>query len=179
MECRCGTMKHGSDFQMRLAAPKALRRHGISMAIKPGWIPPRSPYSLIQEDIFPDEWLMLIVCMMLNCTRRKQVEKVLPEFRKRWPTPQDFLRADIAEIEDVCRPLGFAVRRTHNMRSMTERYLAAPWQRARELPGIGEYAAASWEIFCQGVFQDKSPNDHALTQYYNWFKQQRKRPRTG
>lgn len=42
---------------------------------------PRSPeHPLIQEDLLHNEWMILVVCMMLNQTQRKQVEKVLPKF---------------------------------------------------------------------------------------------------
>jgi len=137
----------------------------------PGWMPPRSPFGLLQEDLWPNEWLILISCMMLNQTSRKQVEKVLPEFVKLWPTPQLFLEANPLAVSDVCRSLGFATRRTDNMLKMTRRYLTGPWEHARDLPGIGEYGARSWEIFCRGIIGDEAPNDHALVDYWTWYKQ--------
>lgn len=106
--------------------------------------------------------------MMLNCTSRKQVEKVLPEFIKRWPTPVDFMSTKRDDVVEVCRSLGFANRRTDNLYKMTERFIAGPWSDVRELPGIGEYAARSYEIFCLGHMGTSCPNDHALTQYYEW-----------
>ena len=133
-------------------------------------IPARSPYSLIQEDLWPDCWMILVSCMLLNCTTRKQVEKVLPEFRKRWPTPQSFMHADDIDVVELCRPLGFANRRTTNLKKMTERYVAGPWQHASELPGVGVYASRAWEIFCQGTIGTEPPKDHALVQYYEWVK---------
>jgi methyl-CpG-binding domain protein 4 len=142
------------------------------MAIKPGWIPPRSPYSLIQEDLWPDEYMILVSCVMLNCTSRKQVEKVLPEFRRRWPSPRLFKEAPNHEVVDLIRSLGFSSRRTLNLKKMTEAYLAGGWSHARELPGIGDYGAAAWEIFCRGVFSPEPPKDHALTQYWSWFRTQ-------
>jgi methyl-CpG-binding domain protein 4 len=135
------------------------------------WTPPRSPFGLLQEDLWPNEWMILISCMMLNQTSRKQVERVLPEFAKRWPTPGQFIRANRVEIYEVCRSLGFANKRSDNMMKMTHEYLAAPWQHARDLYGIGEYGARSWEIFCQGIIGDEVPNDHALTDYWRWYKQ--------
>ncbi len=108
---------------------------------------------------------------MLNCTTRKQVEKVLPEFRRRWPTPQAFMSADVDEVMTLCRPLGFANRRTANMKKMTARYLMAPWEDVRELPGVGEYAARAYEMFCLGEFGTEPPKDHALVQYWNWYVQ--------
>ncbi len=133
-------------------------------------IPPRSPFSLLQEDLAPNAWLVLVSCMMLNCTTRKQVEKVLPEFMKRWGTPQAFLYANELEVIELCRPLGFANRRTRALRKMTEQYVKHEWLHAKELHGIGVYASRAWEIFCQGILGDEPPQDHALVQYWKWRK---------
>lgn len=130
--------------------------------------PVRSPFGLIQEDLWPDTWLILVSCMMLNCTSRKQVEKVLPEFMRRWPTAGDFIRANDEDVIALCKPLGFANRRTTNLKKMTEVYLATDWTHARQLPGIGEYAARAWEIFCEGVLGSEPPKDGALVRYWNW-----------
>lgn len=88
------------------------------------------------------------------------------------------MKADRDEVADVIRPLGFVNRRTANMFKMTEAYLTAPWQHARELPGIGEYGARAWEIFCKGELGDEPPKDHALVLYYDWVKQ-RAQPQSG
>lgn len=142
--------------------------------IKPGWIPPRSPFGLIQEDLWSQrpesEWLILVSCMLLNCTTRKQVEKVLPEFIKRWPTPRCFVRARRSQVMALIGPLGFVSRRTDNLMKMTHSYLAGQWEHAQELPGIGAYAARAWEIFCRGELGNEPPKDHALTQYWHWMK---------
>jgi len=137
--------------------------------LKKNWFPPRSPYTLIQELIWPDEWLTLIVCMMLNCTTRKQVEKILPKFQERYPTPQDFIVSNPTEVENICRSLGFAKRRTKNMFKMTEAFLAGNWSTARDLPGIGEYGSAAHKIFFEGDVPETPPNDHALKQYVEWY----------
>ncbi len=131
-------------------------------------IPKRSPYGLIQEDLWPNKWLILVSCMMLNCTTRKQIEKVFPSFIKRWPTPQAFMEAKEEDVASLCRPLGFANRRTKNLMRMTERFLTSDWSDPRELPGVGEYAARSYEIFCMGKVGNTDPNDHALTRYWLW-----------
>jgi len=110
---------------------------------------------------------------MLNCTTRKQVEKVLPEFVKRWPTPQDFIKAATVDVATLIKPLGFVQRRTVALKRMTELYLAGPWSDPRELPGIGEYGARAWEIFCKGDLGNEPPKDHALVQYWEWAKQRR------
>lgn len=133
-------------------------------------IPPRSPYGLIQEDIAPNEWLILVSCMMLNCTSRKQVESVFPQFVKQWSTPEAFLLADELDVVALIRPLGFANRRTKALRKMTEAFVKHEWTHVKELHGIGVYAARAWEIFCQGIVGDEPPQDHALVRYWQWRK---------
>lgn len=56
------------------------------------------------------------------------------------------------------------------MQKMTRVYLTTDWQHAKELPGIGAYAAAAWEIFCDGTIPIEEPKDHALVLYYRWLK---------
>lgn len=140
--------------------------------MKPGWIPPRSPYSLIQEDLWSakseSEWHILVAAVMLNCTTRKQVDRVLPSFLQQWPTPRQFVHASPDDVALLIRPLGFANRRTANLLKMTHHYLAGPWSDARELPGIGEYGARSHEIFCLGILGDEAPKDGALGRYWAW-----------
>lgn len=133
-------------------------------------LPRRSPFGLLQEDVWPNDWMILIVAMMLNCTSRRQVEKVLPTFMDRWCTPQAFMDADEQDVVALCKPLGFANRRTKNMFRMTERYLSSSWDDPRELPGVGEYGARSYEIFCMGKLGDEAPKGHALVRYYEWSK---------
>ena len=137
-------------------------------------IPPVSPHGLIQEAYWPDRWKILVVCMMLNRTSRKQVEKILPKFFKKWPSTTEFLSAQHDEIVELCRPLGFANRRTDVLLKMTEKFVTHDWVDVRELPGVGEYAARSFEIFCCDNLGCETPNDHALAKYFEWVKKGRK-----
>lgn len=132
----------------------------------------RSPFGLLQEDLYPNAWLVLVSCMMLNCTSRKQVERVLPTFIAKWPTPQSFLGADKENVVEVCKPLGFANRRSDNLLKMTERFIASPWDDPRQLPGIGEYAARCYEMLFMNELGEEAPKDHALVQYWHWSKSQ-------
>lgn len=115
--------------------------------------------------------MILVSCVMLNQTSRKQVEGVWPTFVSRWPTPEAFLQADINEVRNIIKALGFANRRTENLVKMTQRFIAGEWKHARELPGIGEYGARMWEIFCRGEIGKTPPKDHALTKYWEWYIQ--------
>lgn len=133
-------------------------------------IAPISPFGLIQESLYPNEWYILLACMMLNCTSRKQVDSVLPVFIKKWPAPKDFLEADVLDVENTIKSLGFKSRRTKALREMTQQYLCKNWKHVIELKGIGNYAARSWEIFCKKQLGSEEPKDHALVVYWKWAK---------
>lgn len=133
-------------------------------------IPSRSPYGLIQEDLWPDKWKILLSCMFLNCTTRKQAEKILPILFKKWPHPQDLMSCDIEELRSIIKPLGFANRRSISIVRMSKSFLFDDWKDPRDLPGIGEYAGSAYDIFCKGVLGDSPPKDKALVKYYYWRK---------
>lgn len=138
--------------------------------VKPGWIPKASPYCLIQEQLFPNEWLILVAALFLNLTTRKQVDKVFPHFVKKWPTPHALLSCDTKDLVSLISPLGFGNRRADRIIRMTQDYVSKPWVHAQELHGIGEYGSRSWEIFCLGYLGDDPPTDGALVKYWKWAK---------
>lgn len=131
-------------------------------------IPPRSPYGLIQEDLWPDRWKILLACMFLNCTSRKQAEKILPSFFKKWPTPQALISCDVNQLKDTIKSLGFVNRRSESILKMSKAFIQGNWKDPRDLPGIGEYAGTSYEIFCMGIIRPETPSDGILAKYHSW-----------
>lgn len=107
---------------------------------------------------------------MLNCTSRKQVEKVWPEFVVRFPTPHALLASSDDEVKVVISSLGFKDRRTKMLFAMTREYVKDEWTTARELPGIGEYAVRMHEMLFCGHLGDAPPKDHALVRVWEWMK---------
>lgn len=133
-------------------------------------IPPRSPYGLIQEDLWPDEFHILVACMLLNCTTRRAVEKVMPRLFDRYPDAPAMAEADVEELSDVIGSLGFRNRRAVGLVKMSKAYLRGDWHHASELPGVGPYAAAAWDIFCKRRVPIDPPKDHALVLYHSWWR---------
>lgn len=132
-------------------------------------IPLRSPYCLIQEDLWPDKWKILISCILLNRTSRKQVEKILPTLFKLCPTPQDMIDCNIDLLTSVIAPLGFKNKRVITLIKLSKNFLEQNWKHARDLPGIGEYGSDVWDIFVRGIIPKSCPKDHALTLWWNWY----------
>lgn len=135
------------------------------------WIPPRSPGDLIQESLWPDEWKILVACMLLNQTTRKQLDKVVGPFFERWPTPHALLASSPEEIGSMLKPLGFWRRRPLTLLKFSRQYIDKQWKEPKELHGVGKYASDAWHIFIKGDWKAVEPNDHALNFYHNFLKE--------
>ena len=117
---------------------------------KNSWIPPRSPKPLIQEDLWPNEWKILVACILLNLTTRKQVETVIYDLFNKWPDAISLSKANERDLSELLKPLGMYKRRAKSLKRMSGEYLANSWNTAKDLYGCGKYADDCWRIFCQG-----------------------------
>jgi methyl-CpG-binding domain protein 4 len=132
------------------------------------WTPPRSPHGLIQEDLWPNEWKILISCLMLNLTTRKQVDGVIYKFFDKWPDPASLEAAEAHELEDIIKPLGMWKKRSQTLLRFNREYLMGKWKTAKDIHGCGKYADDCWRIFCLGTWTSVIPQDHALNKYHNF-----------
>jgi len=129
-------------------------------------IPVRSLRRLIQEDYYPDEFKVLVCCLLLNRTRGKQVRGVVDKLFEKYPCAYDMARAVEEDLVDLLQPLGFQKQRAKRLIQFADAYQGIWWQDARELPGVGEYAFDCWRIFFLEELGDVCPNDHALSDYW-------------
>lgn len=67
------------------------------------WIPPKSPFNLIQESLFHDPWKLLIATIFLNRTTGRKAIPVMWEFFRRFPNPEITRKADWKEIAGMYR----------------------------------------------------------------------------
>ena len=61
------------------------------------WVPPKSPYNLIQEQLWEDPWKIFVACIFCNLTRRVDAEPYMWQFfdnRDKWST----IKKQIIEI---------------------------------------------------------------------------------
>ena len=140
----------------------------------------QSPYSLIQEQLRGDEWKLFVACSMLNLTTAVQVKQIIWEFFRRWPTASDCVSADPDEIRELIRPLGLYNRRTRTLQRLSRSFRDGSYKSIRDIPGVGQYAADSHRIFCEGILIENA-NDIVLQTYLKWAKNYvkvNKKPRT-
>lgn len=112
------------------------------------------------------QWRMLVGCILLNVTTRRQAEPVWPELFRRWPTPEALAAADRDELGELLRPLGCWRRRAASLSTFSSEWcnLEGVPEEVESLPGIGKYAGDSWRIFVLG-HQDVEPTDKELRRY--------------
>ncbi|TXI87436.1 MAG: hypothetical protein E6Q36_07500 [Chryseobacterium sp.] len=129
-------------------------------------IPPRSPYSLIQEDLFNQPFWLLVTCILLNRSSRSVAERVLSDMIMRWPDSRALSRSDRAELAACVRSLGFMKRRTEFIINLANADVLGYDLITQK--GIGEYAARSYKIFCCNELGESEPTDGPLKQYWQW-----------
>jgi methyl-CpG-binding domain protein 4 len=126
-----------------------------------------SPHRLLQELVPADAWHIFVVCILQNRTTGAQVEAVIDRFFERYPTPRELATADRSELEALIRPLGLWRRRAKTLVEMSRRVASGEWSNPFDLPGVGPYAADSYEIFVKGNL-DVTAKDSWLRRYLEW-----------
>ena len=111
-----------------------------------------------------------VIC--LNQTGRKKVKKILPEFFKKFPTPEQLFESDRETIAEMLKDLGMKNVRAHRIWRMTEEYMTWDGEDATELFGIGKYGSDSYEIFYKNRIpdnvQDKELRRYIREEYGNY-----------
>ena len=127
---------------------------------------------MLQEDMWPDKWKILVVCSLHNQTSRKQVDKVYKKLFEKYPNPVSMSNAAHEDLSTIIKPLGFYNRRAQALIRMSRDFLEKDWSRASELYGCGKYADDCYRVFCTGEWKSVEPTDHALNDYVDWLKQE-------
>tara|TARA_B100000214_G_C23967250_1_gene628363 strand:- start:2342 stop:2776 length:435 start_codon:yes stop_codon:yes gene_type:complete len=133
------------------------------------WIPPKSPYTLLQEQLWQDPWKIFVCCIFCNLTKRLTAEPYFWEVLNRWSTPEELAKADYDELVELIQPLGLSQRRAKALKQMSYEYTHKDWKDdPRSLYGIGKYASDAYMIFCKGKWRETEPKDSALVNYRNY-----------
>ena len=136
------------------------------------WKAPKSPYRLIQEQLWKDPWKIFVACIFCNLTKRIQSEPYMWQFFKKYPTPQAASRAKLEAVQKMIQPLGLSQRRSKALIQMSKDYMQKDWRNQPEiLYGIGKYGSDAYRIFCKGDWQNVTPKDGALVNYHTFLKE--------
>jgi len=118
---------------------------------------------LLQEIYRDDPWKMLVCCILLNLTKRKQVDGIRHELFSKYPTEYEMIEADEDELSELLKPLGLYRKRAKTLIKFSWMWING-FSDVEELHGVGKYAKDSWEIF-QMNNKDVKPTDKVLLEY--------------
>ena len=135
------------------------------------YTPPKSPFNLIQEELYTDPWKLLVATIFLNKTGGRNAIPVLWKFFDQFPNADATSRADAQQIEGIIQPLGLFRKRAQILIRFSREYLEKMWTYPHELYGIGKYGNDSFRIFCLGEYQDVLPDDRKLNLYHSWLSE--------
>ncbi|CAN4123491.1 unnamed protein product [Withania somnifera] len=102
------------------------------------WVPPRSPFNLLQENHAHDPWRVLVICMLLNCTTGVQVRRVIEDFFTLCPNAVAATEVAPEDIEKLIRPLGIYTKRSLAIPQLSQEYLGKTWTHVTQLHGVGK-----------------------------------------
>lgn len=129
-----------------------------------------SPYSLVQEFLRDQPWKLLVVVILLNKTSSVAALPVMLNILESWSTPEALCTAEIGDVVEILRPIGFYNRRASALIEMSKAFLRG-FDDVKELPGIGKYGADSYNMFVKGEIVD-DVEDKELKKYVSWAKTQ-------
>ena len=97
-------------------------------------------------------WHLLVGCMMLNRTERRQAWRALDALFDLAQGPEGLAAVPDDALRKILQPCGFGERRLTALRALTEDWLeGVPLADIRH---VGRYALASHAIFCRGERPD-------------------------
>ena len=123
---------------------------------------------LLQEIYQDDAWKMMVCCILLNLTKRQQVDLVRNELFSLYPTPYHMINSDEKFLSHLLQPLGLHHKRAHTLRRFSQDYING-FQSIQECYGVGQYGMDSWNIFQLNKMTNQS-NDKVLHQYLEEIK---------
>jgi endonuclease III len=125
---------------------------------------------LLEQD--PTGWRMLVGCIMLNQTSRRQVDAVRDDFFRAYPHAGALSITKEPYVAAVLKPLGLYNRRAAILKRFAKwwlEYESVPGFEERivemEPPGVGDYARDSWLIFKKGIVPAWPLSDHVLAEF--------------
>tara|TARA_B100000579_G_C22232199_1_gene576601 strand:+ start:127 stop:558 length:432 start_codon:yes stop_codon:yes gene_type:complete len=136
--------------------------------MKKKWQPPKSPIGMLQEDLWPDVWKILVACILHNQTSRKQVDKIYPELFSRYPDAESMSNAEVESLAELLRPLGLYNRRAKSLKKFSHQFDNFSWKKPSELHACGKYADECYEVFCAGNWKQVKTQDGSLKRYVKW-----------
>ena len=126
---------------------------------------------MLQEDLWPDVWKILVPCILHNQTSRKQVDKVYPRLFDLYPDALSLAAADVDSLSELLRPLGLYNRRARSLKKFSSEFVNVNWEKPSDLYACGKYADDCYDVFCSGDWKRVKTEDGSLKRYIAWLQE--------
>lgn len=132
---------------------------------------------LLQLRFRDEPWKLLVACVLLNRTTRRQVDRVIDDLFLDYPTPEALASARERDLAELLKPLGMHRTRANRLVRLADDWLAlaSMWEgttpdgltELSALTGVGKYALDSYRMF---VLDDDTvePSDKELVRWRKW-----------
>jgi endonuclease III len=128
-------------------------------------------FKLLQEILWPNRWQSTVACVLLNRTKRAQVDKVWPVLFHEAPDAKSLLLINDTRLMEILKPLGLSKVRSSRLKKLAKGWIDFSDDKGEidekdfnKLCGVGEYALASDKIFYRNELPE-DVKDHALSYY--------------
>ena len=118
---------------------------------------------LLQEIYQDDPWRMMVCCILLNLTKRQQVDLIREELFNTYPTEYHMIEADEESLSTLLQPLGLYRKRAQTLKKFSWDYING-FNDIQECYGVVQYGKDSWNIFQLNKHTNHS-NDKVLHKY--------------
>ena len=118
---------------------------------------------LLQEIYQDNPWRMMVCCILLNLTKRTQVDDIRHELFRFYPTPQDMAKCDEKILSILLQPLGLYRKRAQTLKKFSWDYIKG-FNDIKECYCVCQYGKDSWNIFQLNKHTNHS-NDKVLHKY--------------
>ena len=106
---------------------------------------------------------MMVCCILLNLTKRQQVDVIREELFNTYPTEYHMIEADEESLSTLLQPLGLYRKRAQTLKKFSWDYING-FNDIQECYGVGQYGKDSWNIFQLNKHTNHS-NDKVLHKY--------------
>ena len=105
----------------------------------------------------------MVCCILLNLTKRQQVDLIREELFNTYPTEYHMIEADEESLSTLLQPLGLYRKRAQTLKKFSWDYING-FNDIQECYGVGQYGKDSWNIFQLNKHTNHS-NDKVLHKY--------------
>lgn len=149
---------------------------GLKQPVLERWIPPQSPYNLVEESLGGNPWKVLVTSFFMNSKERCLPESGLPRrtvrrFFKLCPTPGALRLLSTKKISKILKQVTLSEDIIVTIKKFSEEYVTAKWQDPTALYGVTSYGKDSYRMFCVNEWKQIAPEHPKLRMYHKWLWQ--------